>query len=147
MSRKIPIVTKFRLGVALALTAGVIAACDSGNSPTSPSSPGTVPRVTISSTGFSATEVRISAGGRVEFVNNDSVTRQVNSNPFPTHTDCPPINEVDVLNPGQSKMTGVLSLAGTCGFHDHVAEGAQGFVGVILIGENASSDDPPPDGY
>ena len=55
--------------------------------------------------------------------------------------------EVSVLTPGQSKMTGVLSLAGTCGFHEHLAEGAASFLGVILVGESASSRDAPPTGY
>ena len=83
----------------------------------------------------------------MRFVNNDTVNRQINSNPFPAHDDCPPINEVDVLTPGQSKMTGVLSLAGTCGFHEHLTEGAAVFLGVILIGESASAGDAPPTGY
>ena len=86
-------------------------------------------------------------GGQVRFVNNDSVTRQINSNPFPAHDDCPPINQVDVLAPGQTKLTGVLSLAGTCEFHEHLTEGAAAFVGVILVGDDAEPDDEPPDGY
>ena len=83
----------------------------------------------------------------MRFVNNDSVTRQINSNPFPAHDDCPPINQVDVLAPGQTKLTGVLSLAGTCAFHEHLTEGAAAFVGVILVGDDAVPDDAPPIGY
>ena len=86
--------------------------------------------------------------GQVRFVNNDTVNRQINSNPFPAHDDCPPINEVGVLTPGQSKMTAVLSLAGTCGFHEHLTEGAAAFLGGILVGQGASPpDDEPPTGY
>ena len=138
--------TAFQIGVALAVSAGVIAACGGSDNPASPSS-GTVQTVTVTSSGVSPAEVRISAGVRVRFVNNDSVNRQINSNPFPAHDDCPPINEVGVLTPGQSKMTGVLSLAGTCGFHEHFTEGAAEFLGVILVGASASPDDAPPTGY
>ena len=137
----------FQLGVALAVTVGVVAACGSSSNPMSPSSSGTIPTVTVTGAGVSPTEVRVSVGGRVRFVNNDTVNRQINSNPFPAHDDCPPINAVGVLTPGQSKMTDVLSLAGTCGFHEHLTEGAASFLGVILVGESASSGDAPPTGY
>ncbi len=132
------------------MTAGVIAACGGSSNPASPSSTGTVPTVptvTVTSSGVSPNEVRVSVGGQVRFVNNDTVNRQINSNPFPAHGDCPPINEVGVLTPGQSKTTGVLSLAGTCGFHEHLTEGAAAFLGVILVGDSASADDAPPTGY
>ncbi len=137
----------FQLGVALAVTAGMIAACGGSSNPMSPSSSGTVPTVTVTGSGVSPQEVRITVGGRVRFVNDDTVNRQINSNPFPAHGDCPPINAVDVLTPGQSKTTDVLSLAGTCGFHEHLTEGAAAFLGVILVGESASSGDAPPTGY
>ena len=138
---------RFQLGAAFAVTVGMIAACGGSDNPASPSSSGTVPTVTVTSSGFSPTEVRIAVDGQVRFVNNDSVNRQINSNPFPAHGDCPPINEVDLLTPGQSKMTGPLSFAGTCGFHEHFTEGAAGFLGVILVGDTASPDDAAPTGY
>ena len=147
MLRKIVSNRTFQLGVALAVTVGLVAACGSSGNLASPSSSGTVPTVTVTGSSVSPTEVRISVGGRVRFVNNDTKNVQINSNPFPAHDDCPPINEVSVLTPGQSKMTGVLSLAGTCGFHEHLTEGAAAFLGVILVGESASSGDAPPTGY
>ena len=134
-------------GLGLVATAAVIAACSSSGSPMSPSSGSTVPTITVTAAGVSPKEIRIQAGGRVRFVNNDSVNRQINSNPFPAHDDCPPINEVDVMTPGQSKMTGVLSLEGACGFHEHLTEGAPEFLGTILVGSNATADDDAPDGY
>ena len=147
MLRKMVSNRMFQLGVALAVTAGMIAACGDSSNPASPSPSPTVPTVTVTGSGVSPTQMRISVGGRVRFVNNDTVNRQINSNPFPAHDDCPPINAVGVLTPGQSKMTDVLSLAGTCGFHEHLTEGAAAFLGVILVGQSASPDDEPPSGY
>ena len=61
----------------------------------------------------------VNAGGRVTFLNLDGVAHDVTSDPHPDHTDCPAINEVGLLQPGQSQQTGNLVFAGTCGFHDH----------------------------
>ena len=41
------------------------------------------------------------------------------SDPHPEHTDCPEINQVGFLSPGQSRQTGNLNTVRTCGFHDH----------------------------
>jgi len=134
MRRKRVLISGTLIAAALAL-AVVTVACDSG-SPTSPST-GTVATVTITSSGVSPQQTRINVGQVVRFVNNDSVNRQINANPFPAHDGCPPINQVDVLTPGQSKETGVFTLAGTCGFHEHVTEGVEAFTGEILVGADA----------
>ena len=112
----------------------------------SPSPSANVPTVTVRATGVSPKEVGIPIGGQVRFVNNDSVNRQINSNPFPAHDDCPPLNDVGLLTPGQSKMSGILSLQGACGFHEHLTEGAPEFFGMVLVG-NASPNSDPPVGY
>jgi hypothetical protein len=57
----------------------------------------------------------------------------MSSDPIQTHTDCPPINEVGMLNPGQSKTTGVLDIRRTCGFHDHVNETDPRWKGQIVV--------------
>ena len=134
------------LVLALAATAAVIAACSSG-SPTSPSTAPGVATFTLTAAGVSPKEIRVQVGNRVMFVNNDTVNRQINSNPFPAHDGCPPLNEVGTITPGQSKMSGVFSFEGTCGFHEHLTEGAQEFLGSVLVGSNATADDDPPDEY
>ena len=53
------------------------------------------------------------------FVNNDSRPHTMNSDPHPDHGDCPAVNTVGFLTPGQSKQTGNLNVAGACGYHDH----------------------------
>ena len=123
------------LGLTLVATAAVIAACGS-SSPTSPSTAPGVATFTITAAGVTPKELRIQVGNRVMFVNNDTVNRQINSNPFPAHNGCPPLNEVDLITPGQSKMSGVFSFEGACGFHEHLTEGAQQFLGTVLVGSS-----------
>ena len=41
------------------------------------------------------------------------------SDDHPDHRECPALNQVGVLNPGQSRESGNLVTARTCAFHDH----------------------------
>ena len=63
--------------------------------------------------------VTVPRGSQVQFVNNDSRADDMDSDPHPEHTDCPPINAVGFLSPNQSRQTENLTIARTCGFHDH----------------------------
>jgi plastocyanin len=113
-------------GVAAAGLA-VALACGGGsyNSPTGPSTGGGSPgpsgaTITIGSNGaVSPGEVTISVGQSVTFVNNDSRRHDMTSDPHPDHTDCPPMNAVGILQPGQTRLTNAFPTARTCGFHDH----------------------------
>ena len=99
-----------------------LAACG-GGSPSSPSGGGgggnSATTITITSAGVSATQLTISPGTRVLFVNNDSRAHNMTSDPHPEHTDCSEINSVGLLQPNQSRETGNLVAIRTCGFHDH----------------------------
>ena len=75
----------------------------------------------------------IAAGSRVTFVNNDSRVHDMNSDPHPEHTDCPEINQVGFLAAGQTKQTGNLTTARTCGFHDHNQSTNTSLQGTIII--------------
>ena len=136
----------FQLGSALAVTAIFIVACGSGGTPASPSPSPSGPTITITGGGVSPQQIRISVGQQVRFVNNDSVTRQINSDPFPNHGDCPPTNVVGTIAPGQAKLTGPYTFAGTCPFHEHTVH-LPIHNGVILVGQDAEPDDDPPDDY
>jgi hypothetical protein len=57
----------------------------------------------------------------------------MSSNPHPEHTDCPEINQVGFLQPGQSRQTGNLNTARTCGFHDHNQDSNTALQGTIRI--------------
>jgi hypothetical protein len=52
-------------------------------------------------------------------VNNDNQSHEMFSDPHPEHTDCPEINSVGFLSPGQTSRTDNLNTVRTCGFHDH----------------------------
>ena len=91
------------------------------------------PVVTITTAGVSPNQVEIAVGGRVTFVNNDSQAHEMFSDPHPIHTDCPPMNDVGVLVPGQTKQTGAFGSARTCSYHDHGQPDNPRLQGWILI--------------
>ncbi len=100
-----------------------------GSSPTSPSdSTPTTPTLTVTDTGVSPTQLRISVGDQVLIVNSGASIHELQSNVHETHLDCPPMNDPGELTPGQSGFTGVFTLSGTCGFHDHQNPTVTGFV-------------------
>ena len=96
-----------------------------GGSPSSPSTPEAA-TITITNAGVDPSQVTVPPGARVLFVNNDSRAHNMTSDPHPDHQDCPELNAVGLLQPGQRRETGNLVAVRTCGFHDH--------------------DDPPPSG-
>lgn len=96
------------------------AACGSSGSGTNPSAVGTsAATIAITSSGVSPKTVQVSPGSRVTFTNDDTRSHQMYSDPHPEHTDCPEFDQVGFLAPGQSRTTGNLNTARTCGFHDH----------------------------
>jgi plastocyanin len=116
-----------RIAAAIALLALCVSCSDNGDagggSPIAPSggSPGpSGATVTIGSNGvISPTQVSVSTGQSVTFINNDSRSHEMASDPHPTHTNCPPINALGVLAAGQTKLTNAFAAGGSCGFHDH----------------------------
>jgi hypothetical protein len=55
------------------------------------------------------------------------------SDPHPDHTDCPDINDVGFLVPGQSRDTANFVRTATCGFHDHNNPDTSSLRGTITI--------------
>jgi plastocyanin len=137
------ILTAQTLAVAILVTA---AACGGGSSPTGPSGGGSV---VVASTGavgavgatitigtnsaVGPSQVTISAGQSVTFVNSDTRSHDMESDPHPAHTSCPSIANVGLLQPGQSKTTFGFASAGTCGFHDHNNPDNSALTGRIVI--------------
>jgi plastocyanin len=116
----------------LACAAAAAALSDCGSStPTGPSTDN--PTITITATGVSPSQVTIHVGGRVTFLNNDVRIHAMSSDPIQTHTDCPAINDVGLLNPGQGRSTGAFETARTCGFHDHTNELDPTWHGQIVV--------------
>jgi hypothetical protein len=130
-------------GLVLAIAA-LAAGCDGGNDDTgSPSPPsgggggggtGTVAAtITITASGASPRNVTVPAGSRVTFVNNANANRNPASDPHPVHTDCPEINLVGFLSPGQSRTSGNLNTPRVCGFHDHDDPSNTSLQGTITV--------------
>jgi hypothetical protein len=69
----------------------------------------------------------------VTFVNNHSRPHDMSSDPHPEHTDCPPLDQVGFLTPGQSRTSGNFNTVRTCGFHDHNEPSTTGLQGRITI--------------
>ena len=98
----------------------LLTSCSGGSStPTTPSNPSNPYTFTLTPSGVSPKELTVPLGTRVLFVNQDARAHDVASDPHPEHTDCTDINSVGLLTPGQSRETGNLVVAKTCGFHDH----------------------------
>lgn len=145
-------------GLGIALVAAATAAACGGSSSSTPSTP-TAPTpppttttppptttppttttptdsatITISATGsVSPTTVTITRGGRVTFVNNDSRSHDMASDPHPEHTTCTELNQVGFLNSGQSRTSGNLNTARTCTYHDHNLPANAGLKGTVVI--------------
>jgi len=108
-----------RVLVVLAIAISAFACGGSDNGGSTPTTPGDGPTFTITSAGVSPKSLTVSVGSQVTFVNNDTAMHEMFSDPHPEHMDCPEINQVGFLSPGQSRQTGNLNTTRTCGFHDH----------------------------
>jgi len=96
------------------------AACDDNSPSSTPNNPSNPYTITISSSGIvSPKQLTVPPGTRVLFVNNQSRPHNMTSDPHPDHLDCPELNQVGLLNAGQSRESGNLVIVRTCGFHDH----------------------------
>ncbi|MGQ0735416.1 MAG: cupredoxin domain-containing protein [Acidobacteriota bacterium] len=99
--------------------------------PTPPPSGGTT--ITITAAGVNPQRLTVSPGTRVTFINNDTRAHEMNSDPHPQHGDCPGIDDVGFIQPGQTKLTGNLTVVRTCGFHDHNLPTVASLQGQIIV--------------
>src|SRR5207237_7434764 len=130
------------------LALGVLAssfAC--GSSPSAPSGSGvtvisrdggtgsqTGATVTITSAGVNPSAVTVAVGQSVTFINNDSRSHEIASDPHPQHGSCPSIEAgLATLSPGQSRSTHAFANAGTCGYHDHLDASNRSLHGSVNI--------------
>ena len=119
-----------------------LAGCTSNNSPGgnpgAPSTGGGTPTatttITIASSGVSPKSIIVPRGSQVTFINSNSVPHEMASDPHPTHGSCPEIESgVGFISPGQSKLTGNLNTAKTCGYHDHNRDFDTTLQGTIVV--------------
>jgi plastocyanin len=122
----------------VALAVCVTPGCSGGSSsPTTPSTGGTTPTVTntitITAQGASPRNIQITQGSRVLIINNDTRSHNMTSDPHPEHTQCPELNQIGLLAPGQQRESGNMNTVRTCGFHDHDNPSVTNLTGSITI--------------
>lgn len=144
---QVRLVSAFSLAAGVALTMWACGGGDGGGGgPTTPSPGGgapTQPTITITANGVDPSVITIRSGQAVLFVNNDSRPHQMFTTPHLRHDDCPPINSVDLLAPGASRMTAGMTVSRVCGFHDHLNPDDNRFRGQI----NVDTSEGPAPGY
>lgn len=124
--------------LASAALAMVGAACGTSN-PANPSpsagcqAPATSTTITIANNAVCPQAITVPRGTQVTFFNRDSIAHEMYSDPHPEHTDCLELNQVGHLEPGQTRTSGNLNTARTCGFHDHLRPDVAGLRGTITI--------------
>jgi plastocyanin len=111
----------------------MVAACGSSSSPMSPAPTPSGPAVTISATGFSPLEITIPVGARVTFVNSDRLGHEISSGIDHNVRECPEVDVIGFLGPGQSRGTGTFDQPKTCRFHDHAKVGIAAYQGRIVV--------------
>jgi plastocyanin len=118
---------KFLIIMTLAL-----AAVSCGDDETDPSPNPTDATITITATGANPRNVTINAGGRITWVNSDTVLHQPASNPHPQHSDCPALT-VNPISPNQQVTSAALTTPRVCGFHDHLADTNANLQGTVTV--------------
>lgn len=125
------------LSVLPAVLLTIAPACGGSNNPIAPDSGAPGPSgatMTILANGtLSPSQVSITRGQSVTIINNDARSHDMTSDPHPSHRDCPAINAVGVIQPGQTKLTNALTTAATCGLHDHSLPDDPNLKGRIVI--------------
>jgi hypothetical protein len=127
-------------GAAAAIVAMVAGACGGGSSsssstaPSGTCTPSTNPNTIVIQAGQVCPQtLTIALGGQLTMINNDTNTHQMDSDPHPEHTDCPALNDIGFINPGQTRSSGNLTVARNCGFHDHLNPNNSSLRGTITI--------------
>ena len=118
---------------AILITALLLATVSCGDDDTDPSPNPTDATITITAAGTNPKNVTINAGGRITWVNGDSVAHQPSSDPHPLHTDCPGLGVASPLTPGQQAQSGALTTRRTCGYHDHLNDTNANLRGTVTI--------------
>jgi plastocyanin len=131
--------------VCLLLACLGIAGCSSGvdvgpSTPTAPTTPAPpsapappATTITVTAAGVSPQVLTVAVGSRVTFTNADTRPHDFSGGPDPSRPECPEIDAAGFIQAGQSRQTGVFTVARTCEYHDHGAIGVAAFQGRIVI--------------
>jgi len=135
--------TKIQMAGMALVVAALAAGCS--DSPSAPSGGGgtggggtggggstTTTTITLTASGASPKDITVAVGSRVTFVNNDTIPHDMNSDPHPEHTACPPLN-IGFIAAGQSGTSLNLNTARVCTYHDHNQPSNTALQGTIRI--------------
>ena len=127
-------------GIILAAGIAIVAACGgSSSSPSSNPTPGACTPSTnantlvIQNNTICPSALTVTRGTQITILNSDSRTHEMDSDPHPEHTDCPELNQIGFLSPGQSRQSGNLNTARKCGMHDHSSPDTASLKATITI--------------
>ena len=122
--------------LAISVASGACGNKSSGTSPSPSLTCSTLPdarTILIANNAVCPQTLTVPRGSQVTFINNDSREHEMSSDPHPEHTNCPELNQVGHLAPGQSRQSGNLNVARSCGFHDHINFQSRALQGTITI--------------
>lgn len=92
--------------------------------------------ITITAHGVTPRVLVVSPGEQVTIRNLDTVSHQIFSAPHLERSQCPPLNQIGFLAPGESRSSGNFTSPGTCAFLDDVRPGQQlnrAFQGYVIV--------------
>ena len=120
--------------VAGAIACGSSSSSGGSTSPSGACTPSSSPNtLVIQNNTICPSALTISRGTQITILNADSRVHDMDSDPHPEHTDCPELNQIGFLNPGQSRQSGNLNTARRCGLHDHGAPDTAALKATITI--------------
>ena len=120
--------------IALAMACGSSPSSNSSTGPSTGCTPSSSPATfVIQNNQICPKTLTVSRGTQITIMNQDAIAHEMDSDPHPEHTDCPELNQIGFLNPGQSRQSGNLNIARTCGFHDHTNPDNTGVKGSVVI--------------
>jgi len=119
---------------ALALAAAFSCGGSSSTGPSGTCTPSTNPNtLVVMNNAVCPSAITVARGGQVTIINQDSTSHDMTSDPHPEHTDCPELNAIGFLNPGQTRSSNNLNTARRCGMHDHINPNSTALRATITI--------------
>jgi hypothetical protein len=105
---------------ALALAAAFSCGGSSSTGPSGTCTPSTNPNTLVVMNGAICPQViTVALGSQLIITNQDGDVHEMTSDPHPDHRDCPELNAIGFLNPGQTRSSNNLNTPRRCGMHDH----------------------------
>ena len=119
---------------ALALAAAFSCGGSSSTGPSGTCTPSTNPNtLVVMNNAVCPSAITVARGGQLTVINSDSTSHDMTSDPHPEHTDCPELNAIGFLNPGQTHSSNNLNTARRCGMHDHINPNSTALRATITI--------------